>query len=44
VIWPALASGEGHHPGWAFDALAIVEQWCKLMTPVLPHEETAESP
>jgi hypothetical protein len=42
VIGPALAAAEGAE--WGFDALASVEQWCELMTPVLPHEETAESP
>jgi len=44
VIWPALAAVEGHHAEWAFDELASVEQWCEMMTPVLPHEETAEKP
>ncbi len=44
VIWPALAAVEGQHAEWAFDELAVVEQWCELMTPVLPHEETAEKP
>ncbi len=44
VIWPALAAVEGHHAEWAFDELAFVEQWCEMMTPVLPHEETAEKP
>ena len=44
VIWPALAAVEGHHAEWAFDELAVVEQWCELMTPVLPDEKTAEKP
>jgi Phosphotransferase enzyme family len=38
VIWPALAAAD-HHAEWAFDALAEVEQWCELMTPVLPQAE-----
>jgi hypothetical protein len=41
VIWPALAAAEDRAE-WAFDELAEVERWCELMTPVLPHEETAE--
>jgi hypothetical protein len=44
VIWPALAAVEGYHAEWAFDELAVVEQWCEMMTPVLPDEETAEKP
>jgi hypothetical protein len=40
VIWPALTAVDGHHTEWAFDELADVEQWCEMMTPVLPDEET----
>jgi len=42
VIEPALAAAEGAE--WGFDDLALLDQWCELMLPVLPHEETAESP
>lgn len=42
LIGPALAAAEGAE--WGFDELAAIEQWCELMTPVLPGEETAESP
>jgi hypothetical protein len=42
LIGPALAAAEGAE--WGFDTLASVEQWCELMTPVLPYEETAEKP
>jgi hypothetical protein len=41
VIEPALAAAEGAE--WGFDDLASVEQWCELMTPMLPHEATAEN-
>jgi hypothetical protein len=42
VIEAALAAAEGAE--WGFEELVLLEQWCELMTPVLPHEETAENP
>lgn len=39
VAGRALDVVEGRHLEWAFDALASIEQWCALITPILPEAE-----
>lgn len=39
VATRALDAVEGRHVEWAGEALASVEQWCDLITPILPEAE-----